>query len=359
MVPFARACVAAGHEVRVCAPASFADSVERVGLTHVPVPEPSAAELGAIFARLPSLSMEEANRVVVAEVFGGLDARAALPGVEAAVVSFKPDVLVREMAEFASFVVARRFDVPQVEISIGLAEMDVAAYGMVGDALARLGCPDGVQELCSSPLVSLVPESLDGVPDRPVHRFRYEPPPSTARGVPEWPGAADDPVVYASFGTVAASIGLFPDGYRALVDAVADLPVRMLLTVGESGDPDELGPTPAHVLVERFWPQQDVMPHARAMIGHGGFGTTMTGLANGVPMVVVPLFALDQFFNARAVERAGAGVVAELSDVSEALARILRDDSYRTAARRLAAEIAALPPASGSADVLVRAALDG
>jgi UDP:flavonoid glycosyltransferase YjiC (YdhE family) len=42
------------------------------------------------------------------------------------------------------------------------------------------------------------------------------------------------------------------------------------------------------------------MPHARAMIGHGGFGTTMTGLANGVPMVVVPLFAMDQFFNARA-----------------------------------------------------------
>jgi UDP:flavonoid glycosyltransferase YjiC (YdhE family) len=100
------------------------------------------------------------------------------------------------------------------------------------------------------------------------------------------------------------------------------------------------------------------MPHARAMIGHGGFGTTMTGLANGVPMVVVPLFAMDQFFNARAVERAGAGVVAELSVLAEGLTRILRDDSYRTAARRLAAEIADLPPVSGSADVLVRAALD-
>jgi UDP:flavonoid glycosyltransferase YjiC (YdhE family) len=102
MVPFARACVAAGHEVRVCAPASFAASVERVGLVHVPVPAPSAAELGAIFARLPSLSMEEANRVVVAEVFAGLDARAASPGVEAAVVEFKPDLLVREMTECGS-----------------------------------------------------------------------------------------------------------------------------------------------------------------------------------------------------------------------------------------------------------------
>jgi hypothetical protein len=43
----------------------------------------------------------------------------------------------------------------------------------------------------------------------------------------------------------------------------------------------------------------------------------------------------------------------------EGLTRILRDDSYRTAAWRLAAEIADLPPVSGSADVLVRAALDG
>jgi UDP:flavonoid glycosyltransferase YjiC (YdhE family) len=52
-------------------------------------------------------------------------------------------------------------------------------------------------------------------------------------------------------------------------------------------------------------------------------------------------------------------VVAESSVLAEGLTRILRDDSYRTAARRLAAEIADLPPVSGSADVLVRAALDG
>jgi hypothetical protein len=43
-------------------------------------------------------------------------------------------------------------------------------------------------------------------------------------------------------------------------------------------------------------------------VGHGGFGTTMAALAHGVPMVVVPLFAIDQHYNAAAVARAGAGV---------------------------------------------------
>lgn len=33
------------------------------------------------------------------------------------------------------------------------------------------------------------------------------------------------------------------------------------------------------------------MPHAVAMVGHGGFGTALLGLAAGVPMVVVPLRA--------------------------------------------------------------------
>ncbi|WP_158850808.1 hypothetical protein [Saccharothrix deserti] len=189
VVPFARACAAAGHDVGVCAPVSFAGAVERAGFRHLPVGEPEPAEIGSIMARVPELSMEEANRVVVRDVSAGVDARAALPGVEAAVREFKPDVVAREMAEFASFVVARRWEVPQVEIAVGPAETDVAACALLDDALARLGCPDDA-ELLTRPLLTSVPESLDatdGLPARPIHRFRYEPPPATARGLPEWP----------------------------------------------------------------------------------------------------------------------------------------------------------------------------
>jgi UDP:flavonoid glycosyltransferase YjiC (YdhE family) len=80
LVPFASACAAAGHEVRVAAPASFAGAVGRAGFVHVPVDDGDPAELGAIFATLPSLSLDEANTAVMRDVFAGVDARAFLPG---------------------------------------------------------------------------------------------------------------------------------------------------------------------------------------------------------------------------------------------------------------------------------------
>ena len=84
----------------------------------------------------------------------------------------------------------------------------------------------------------------------------------------------------------------------ASLDGNGGLPVRVLLTTGQAGDPEGLRPWPANAHVEQWWPQADVMPLAAAMVGHGGFGTTMSAIAAGVPEVVVPLFAGDQFINA-------------------------------------------------------------
>ena len=42
VVPFARACVAAGHDVVMAAPASFAASVGAAGFEHVPFPDVAA-----------------------------------------------------------------------------------------------------------------------------------------------------------------------------------------------------------------------------------------------------------------------------------------------------------------------------
>jgi UDP:flavonoid glycosyltransferase YjiC (YdhE family) len=117
---------------------------------------------------------------------------------------------------------------------------------------------------------------------RTIHRFRYEAPALTGVGLPAAWGNADDPLVYISFGTVAATIGLFAVLYRALLDVLADMPVRVLVTLGQGGAA-ALGTLPGNTHVEQYWPQAEVMPQAGAIIGHGGFGTTMTALAAGVP----------------------------------------------------------------------------
>jgi UDP:flavonoid glycosyltransferase YjiC (YdhE family) len=70
-------------------------------------------------------------------------------------------------------------------------------------------------------------------------------------------------------------------------------------------------------------------------------------LAAGLPLVVMPLFA-DQPNNAARVADVGAGIalparVVSPADIRGALSRVLEDGSFRSAAQRVAAEIAALP----------------
>jgi UDP:flavonoid glycosyltransferase YjiC (YdhE family) len=363
VAPFAKACVAAGHEVRVAAPASFAAAVEGVGLRHVPVGDPPEAELSAVFETLPRLTLEEANTVVMRDVFAGIDARAALPGMAAAVREWRPDLVLRETAEFASYVVAEQYDIPHVHVAIALEGLAAFAYPLLDGALDRLGSRLGVAGLRRAPTLSFVPPTLEdpgstgGHVDHVVHRFSQELRPADGPVLPgDW-GDADRPLVYATLGTVAAGVGLFPTLYRAVVDAVADLPVRVLLTIGEGADPDQLRPLPTNVHVEGFWPQDAVMSEAAGMIGHGGFGTTMSGLKAGVPMVVVPLFALDQHLNARAVDRVSAGVALDggpeaVDGLQAALVRILDDPSYRAGAQSVAAEMASLPAPSASVPLL-------
>jgi len=85
LAPFAAAVRDASHTVRVAAPASFAATVQRAGFDHVPLADPSLEEVARISDRLAGLSREDANAVVVREVFCGIGARAALPAMQAVV----------------------------------------------------------------------------------------------------------------------------------------------------------------------------------------------------------------------------------------------------------------------------------
>ena len=84
------------------------------------------------------------------------------------------------------------------------------------------------------------------------------------------------------------------------------------------------------------------------MLGHGGFGTTMGALANGVPQVVAPVFTTDQVANGRHVAACGAGLTVDpgpgaVSAAAALLPRVLEDASYAARARDVSADIATLP----------------
>jgi UDP:flavonoid glycosyltransferase YjiC (YdhE family) len=284
--------------------------------------------------------------------------------------SWRPDVVLRESTEFASCLAAEFCGVPQVRIGFALSSANE-------DWLLALAAPalDELREQLSLPpdpcaarprasvCLTQSPGLMDlpGAPDlTPVHRYRAGA--ATAEPLPDWWHGSDYPLVYLSFGTVLPQDG-FPDMYRAAIDALHGLPIRLLVTIGRTQEPAALGPLPPWVHVEQWVPQADVMPHAHAMVGHGGAGTTLAALAGGVPQVLLPAFA-DQPINAARVAEFGAGIALEmtpegLSRLGGAVRELLANPRYRTAAQEVADEIAALPPVGESVELLEALGSDG
>jgi UDP:flavonoid glycosyltransferase YjiC (YdhE family) len=369
LVPFARACVAADHEVIVAAPASFASEVRAAGFEHRPFADVPPELLGAVFGRLSSLSVEEANAIVIADVFGRLAAQAALPDLVAMVDEWRPDIVVREQAEYGSLVAARSAGVPQAVVAIGMTEMtdicDLAVAAPLAELDALAGLPEGAAAavLRGSSTLTCVPAVLDrsgptgGTGNGSIHRYLDDSLATRTGALPPAWGDPSQPLVYVSFGSVTAGLGDFGDLYPAVLAAFADQPVRVLLTTGRGVNPADLAPLPANAHVERWWPQPDVMPHAAAMVGHGGFGTTMTALAAGVPQVVVPLFTLDQSINGNHVAAVGAGLNLDggpmaIPVLAEAVERLVAEPAYRTAAKAVADEMEGLPPVAEAVSLL-------
>jgi UDP:flavonoid glycosyltransferase YjiC (YdhE family) len=356
LTPFAHACIAAGHEVLVAAAPSLEPHVRRAGLPFAAVAEPDEATMGAVWERVRAAAPDDAGRIVFNEVFAGEFARSALPEMLKLAQRWRPDMIVRETCEFASVLVAETVGVPDVHVACFLAvlgDTDWDLYEPIGRLRREFGLAPLRRDRSAEPYLTLAPRSLEhpGFP-QVLGTRRFRAPVTRPRPLPDWWNGSQQPLVYVSFGSSAAGNGFFPDVYRGAVDALADLPVRVLLTVGTEVDPADLGPVPANVHVEPWVPQGAVMSHAAVMVGHGGSGSTLAAMAAGMPLAVVPLFA-DQPDNAQRVAELGAGLRLDgVSGLGEAVSELLAVPSYRANAREVAAEIAALPPVGEAVGLL-------
>ena len=341
LIPFAQACRRAGHDVLVVAPRSAWQHVARAKLPFAGVDDPSEEALAPLWDRVRAAGPGEQDRIVLNEIFAGEFARAAMPGMLAVIRRWRPDIVVRETLEFASLVAADELGVPDVHVSCFLAVMHGHDWGL-DDSLARLGARAGREE---GPYLTLAPRALEdpSTPAMPDTR-RFRVPTAPVQPLPDWWSGSDAPLVYVSFGSAAAGNGFFPAIYRGAAEALADEPVRVLMTLGTEVDPLDLGPVPENVHVERWVPQGAVMPHAAAMVGHGGSGSTLMAMAAGLPLAVVPLFA-DQPINAARVAALGAGLALDgVDDLATAVRSLLAVPSYRSSASAVADEIASHAP---------------
>jgi UDP:flavonoid glycosyltransferase YjiC (YdhE family) len=272
--------------------------------------------------------------------------------------------------EFAALVAAEQAGIPHACVAVHSRPFEAWASRHVIESLDALRRatgldPDGGSALRAERVFTAFPASLDADTAEPGTQtpIRVAGSRGTAGSVTEAPSwAAPDgvPFPYVTLGTVSGRSERVRAAYREILSAIGTLPVRALLTTGPVMTVQALGTVPDNVTVREFVPQAEVFTHATAVVCHGGSGTLLGGLAAGLPMVVVPLFA-DQPYNARAVDAAGAGIAVlspEAAPLRAAVQRVLVDTSLREGALRIADEMltmASLDDAAGALLALAHA----
>jgi len=351
MVPLAQALVAAGHDVACSSGPGIRAEVESRGLTFLPAgpDQMTPQQRATLFPEISSLKEQETRAFFFGRVFTAYELPLRAPDLAGVVDSWKPDVLVHEVAEFAGPLVASSKGIPYATHAFGPVPADeviaAAAAGARPHWEAAGLQPHPRAGLWRHLYLDICPTSMQrGAPAGAPAVRQVRPAERTAARRPR-----SKPMVYVTLGTVYnTEVGVF----RTILEGLEDQPVEVLVTVGAKGDPAALGPRSANVRVERFLPQAEVLPECAAVVTHGGAGTTLGALAFGCPLLLVPQGA-DQFVNAERVAALGAGLRLLPRDLSasavrESVGRLLREPSFAAAARRLSDEIAAMPGAGAA-----------
>jgi MGT family glycosyltransferase len=154
--------------------------------------------------------------------------------------------------------------------------------------------------------------------------------------VEEWtPPAGDQPLVLVGMSsTYQDHVGILQRAAAGL----GRLPVRGLVTTGPTVAPQDID-APPNVTVVRSAPHTEVLRHARAVVTHAGHGTAIKALAEGVPVVAMPI-GRDQPDVAARLVAAGAGLRlrpgASAAKIATAVGRVLDEPAFTDAAGRIA-----------------------
>ena len=362
-LPAATALAAAGHEAAICSAPSFGPYVEAHGLTFFPagmdwlindadllqkLADATGPDLSALAGPDPGAWLTWAtNNWFMRDI-----ARAMYADVCAVAASWGADLIAPNMVELGGFVAAEKLGLPHVSIAANagtardLTSQVAEPLGWLREG-AGLPPDPGLRDLYRYLHLAMTPPVFDGPAAvfPPTTRFvRRETPPRPGETLPEWAVTASRPLVLVSLGTVFYR---FVDVYRVIVERLREEDIEVGVAVGLDQAPDCLGPQPPNVHVEPWLPLPSLYPLCDVLVTHGGFNSTMEALSHGVPLVVIPM-AGDQPYCARRCEALGVGVAIRahqrMSDqIRDAVAAVLADPAYRSAALRFSAANAELP----------------
>ncbi|MDO0926699.1 DUF1205 domain-containing protein [Streptomyces sp. TG1A-8] len=393
MVPLGWALQAAGHEVRVACAPSQARTLERAGLTPVPV----LGDLDMVFLtrfknltdikagtwryrELPGLHpdtgeelasldgfdftgyAQECKRRIAAETGKGL------AGVLEFARAWRPGLVVHDRLSMEGIFAARALGVPHVAHlwgPVGTREDDPELHPLPVDytrAFPRHGLPEmgpGLVEYVIDPCPpGLTPPTA--ATRLPVRYVPYNGPGAMEPWALEAPERPRVCVLWSN--SVSRSYGAASYLVPRVVRALAGQDLDIVLPV-HPDDVAALGELPANVRVVEQFPLHLLLPTCDAMVHHGGAGSVMTAATAGVPQLALT-FGPEQDADGARLAATGAGrhltgdrATPEL--IRSAVAALLSDPAHRAAARRLRAGNEARPAPDRLVPVLEHLAATG
>lgn len=229
---------------------------------------------------------------------------------------------------------------PAIADFVARRDKTLAELGLDGVSIEGFGAEHGDNVVFLPKAFQIAPETFDD------GRYTFVGPclPAPPADDEGWAPPSDGPA--AGRRTVLLSLGSShtPDQaefLRSCVQALADSPWHVVVTLGHRVAREELEPLPANVETHRWLRHPEVLRHAAAFITHAGMGSVMESLAYGVPMVLVP-YHLEQRVIARQAADLGLG-------------RLLhRGDATPEALRAAVAEVADSPRVRAAVEAMRR-----
>jgi MGT family glycosyltransferase len=143
-----------------------------------------------------------------------------------------------------------------------------------------------------------------------------------------------------------------PERVQRALDALEDLPVRVVASTSGVFDPAQLS-GPENAVVAEYVPVDELLAEAAIVVSHAGHGTTLTALCHGVPVICIPGIGRDQLPIADRVAELGLGVAlsqdATSSDLRRAVTEVLEDASFQGRARAFQQQYGPLSGVAGAA----------
>ncbi|WP_020673750.1 nucleotide disphospho-sugar-binding domain-containing protein [Amycolatopsis nigrescens] len=356
MIPLAWALRAAGHQVGIAVPPPIRDEAAGSGLpvTAVGTDAGSLARFQALVAGEHTGPAGPPGVPRSVEIFSGL-ADAMADDLLAHARGWRPDVIISDPSAYAGMLVGAALGVPVLRhpwfadvmgflsVKEAVRAAELAALTPIAD---RLGA--GSFELLGTATIDPCPPSMRlPVPGR-RQPIRYVPYHGVHTGdVPKsLLRKGKRPRVCLTWGTTVGRIDPARVPLARLAAALASAGMEPVVAVA-ADQAGLLGPMPGGVVVAESVRLSELLASCDVVVGHGGAGTIMSGLLNGLPQLAVPLLP-DHRFNTGRLVASGAGLSIEAPEatgdaVLDAVRELLEDGAYRARAGELAAEIEAQP----------------